>query len=472
MLIFANFFKRFQFGFLLFSVALSLGCKGTKTPIQQPGSSSSSSGGVVVETLVINEIVTKSEDDQFLNGNDWIELFNSSSEMIQLSDYMLADSGSEAYFLPALELMPGGYVVIAAVDADDASPPALSVPFKLSSDDSVTLYLGGNIIDLLTWSDGDIGTGEAYGRLDGKVVAVTPTPEALNEALLTDQVTGEGAIRLSEVVTKAEDNESYLDGNDWIELFNSGDESVDLSNYSIADSGSDVIPLPIFELGAGEYFVIAAVDSEEPNPPMYSVPFKLGSDDSLLLYLGNNVVDSLNWSDGEAEQGTGFGIVEGEAVTTVPTPGAINQAADTGPAYQPTAESVLKVNEVVARSDDEDYLDGNDWIELYNSGAEALNLSAFALADSAEEKAWLPDVVLGPGEYIVIAAVDADDVNPPMPNVPFKLGQDDVVLLFNSDDLLQALDWMDGEAADGVSYGLFNDTEQVLTPSPGAANQL
>ena len=94
-------------------------------------SQSSSQNNNAQAALVISEIVAKSADDSFLGGNDWIELHNTSQQTVNLGDYALADSASEIISLPATSIAPGQYVVIAAVDAEEVSPPLLSVPFKL-----------------------------------------------------------------------------------------------------------------------------------------------------------------------------------------------------------------------------------------------------------------------------------------------------------------------------------------------------
>jgi hypothetical protein len=67
------------------------------------------------------------------------------------------------------------------------------------------------------------------------------------------------------------------------------------------------------------------------------------------------------------------------------------------------------INEFLARND-AGLRDGNgrasDWIEVYNSGDEAVDLSDYRLTDDAKEPAkWhFPSVDLEPGGYLVVFA--------------------------------------------------------------------
>lgn len=417
--------------------------------------------------LVISEVVAKSYDDDYLDGNDWIEIYNTGTEVVDLSNYRLADSSSAKSALPMEQLNPGEYLIIAAVDPEESYPS--SVPFKLGAEDSVLLYLDGDLIDSLAWLDGDIYKGNGYGLVDGSALATSPTPglsnkiAELNSGPAVDPA-GSSDLIINEIVAKSDDD-AFLDGSDWIELYNAGTEPVNLSGYLLADSGSEQFSLPVGWLEAGEYFVIAAVGAEGADSS--SMPFKLGSEDAVLLYLDDELVGRLSWADGEALKGNGYGLVEGVEETTIPTPGAENKADEEA---QGNPDSGLMINEIVAKSDDDSYLGGNDWIEIYNAGTETVDLSQYTLADSGSDKIALPAIQLSPGEYLVIAAVDSEDTNPPSPFVPFKLGSVDSVQLYLGADLVARLAWSNGDAGQGSSYGFVGGVAQITTPTPGQAN--
>ncbi len=431
--------------------------------------SSASSPAPNTNTLVINEVVVKSEDTEFLDGNDWIEIYNAGASSLELSDYWIADSDSERYRLPAVTLNAGEYFVLAAVDVDDPAPPSPSVPFKLGAEDSLQLFKDEQLVTSMSWADGQIYEGAGFGLVDETPKSTVPTPAAANILSPVDTTpTGNSELIISEVVAKSADL-NFLGGSDWIELYNSGANIISLSDYALADRTNSPIALS-GQLNPGEYLVIAAVDIADANPPSPSVPFKFGSEDSALLYQGDELVDNMSWTAPEVLEGKGFGVVDGVQQSTEPTPNLPNKAAPIPENPMPQLGNII-INELVAKSDNTAYLEGNDWFELFNTGENAVELSDYYIADSGSELIQLPAGTLTPGAYIVITAADADDINPPAPSVPFKLGGQDALFLYVGENLISTVFWYEGEAPLGRSFGLFEGHMQTTTPTPGAANQ-
>ena len=132
---------------------------------------------------------------------------------------------------------------------------------------------------------------------------------------------------------------------------------------------------------------------------------------------------------------------------------------------------ILVINEIMAKDAD----GGNDWIEFYVSGTETINLSDYTVVDdnAENELSALPTVILSPGEFYVVRATD-EAPEDGSAYVPFKLGSDDCVSLFKGDDLIDRLDWEDGDALIGYSYGCFPDgseNTQTLSPTSGYPNE-
>jgi len=134
---------------------------------------------------------------------------------------------------------------------------------------------------------------------------------------------GQGLV-INEIVCAAAD-----DGHDWVELYASGSEAVQLSEYTLVDDNPDHSPvtLPEVVLEPGEFFIVLATDDSVTGTP--SVPWKLGGDDGLWLARGGETVDSLDWDEGDAPEGTSWGrLPDGasDAALLTPTPGAPNAA--------------------------------------------------------------------------------------------------------------------------------------------------
>ena len=136
-----------------------------------------------------------------------------------------------------------------------------------------------------------------------------------------------------------------------------------------------------------------------------------------------------------------------------------------------TTESTLIINEIVADAEN----DGTDWIELY-AVSDIADLSIYSVVDDNESHTAqaLPAVALTAGEFIVVQAIDDADT-PPTDGyyVTFKLGGDDAVTLFKNDVQVDVLDWSDGDAPLGYSFGLYPDADGsaiTLSPTQGLAN--
>lgn len=453
--------------FIVLQLALLHGCGGSsdsdstetdtssETPISEtPGTNS----------LKINEIVASASDD----GPDWIELY-ALADISDLSIYSVVDDDTdhEAQSLPAISLSEGEFVVIQAIDEEDApTDGSYYLTFKLGSDDAVTLYENGEQVDQLDWEAGDATEGYSYGLyVDGTGSAQTmlPTPGKANEELSDDVVVldtfinNDAPLRINEIVAKDAD-----DGEDWIELYANTSEAVFLGDYSLADEDGELFSLPDVTLAAGEFYRIYATDDEVEGAE--TVDFKLGSSDQVSLYLGTDLVDQITWDKGQALIGYSYGrFPDGSdtVATLVPTPVAINVTASHGP---------LVINEVVASQLD----DSNDWFELYNNSAAAISLSDYSVIDSSDDidPVTLPDVTLNAGEYIIIAAVDDD---PGSYYVPFKLGKEDELSLILNDETVDYIEWQESEVSAGYSFGLESDgawRQTTLSLTSGSANKL
>jgi spore coat protein CotH len=276
---------------------------------------------------------------------------------------------------------------------------------------------------------------------------------------------------INEIVASAIDG-----GNDWIELY-AVEGDVDLSTYSIVDDNTEhtAQSLPEVTLAEGDFIVIQAIDEDDTPPDNgYYVTFKLGSDDAVTLFKNDVQVDELDWLEGEASEGTSYGLFSdgtGSAQTLTPTPGEANIEASTVETVildiVLNEDAPLRINEVVAKDD----ADGNDWIELYVTGSTSVNLSDYTIADENSELFPLPDVTLVTGEFYRIYAT-TDEVEG-VDSIGFKLGSSDQVSLYQGDDLIDQLSWNKGQALIGYSYGRFpdgSDGTQTLEPSPATSN--
>ena len=140
-------------------------------------------------TVFINEVVAKAVPDAKYNptASDWVELYNSSSEKVDLAGWRIIDSKSkpfaEAIALPPATTIPAkGYLLI-YFNKDGAGSP--TIPKGLSATEALSLFSADGVLqDLVDWKDGDAPEGKSWGRTpDGSEITKTfdtPTPNAAN----------------------------------------------------------------------------------------------------------------------------------------------------------------------------------------------------------------------------------------------------------------------------------------------------
>ena len=305
--------------------------------------------------LRINEVVAKDSS----GGEDWIELYVTSSSDVYLADYTLSDDNSEQFALPDITLSPGEFYRIYASTDDLGDLP--NVAFKLGASDTVSLCSNNVIIEQLSWNKGQALSGYSYGRYpDGSDATAVLTPTELSS---NSQAT-HGPLVINEIVASAAD-----DGNDWFELYNNSANTINLANYHVIDESDDIDPviLPDIDLYAGEYITIYATDE---GPGTYYVPFKLGKEDELSLILNDEVIDYIDWDESDVATGFSYGLSSSTGFThafLTPTPSSENTVAT---AFTPTAVNTLSIT--ISDENWQDILD-NPLDEEYHETAITFN---------------------------------------------------------------------------------------------------
>ena len=137
------------------------------------------------------------------------------------------------------------------------------------------------------------------------------------------------------------------------------------------------------------------------------------------------------------------------------------------------ASAQLILNEVVSSSETSLIINGEspDWLEIYNSGNETVDITSYYLSDNADDitKWQFPTTTIAPGEFIVILADDQDTVDNYI-HTNFKISSSGETLLFSDADA-QLIESIDIPALErDVSYGKINGVWNFLVPTPEAAN--
>ena len=141
----------------------------------------------------------------------------------------------------------------------------------------------------------------------------------------------------------------------------------------------------------------------------------------------------------------------------------------------PASAARVVINEVLAGASD----DSSDWIELYNAGDEAVDLSAWRLTDDVDaspEEAWMlpADTWLAADEYLIVYASDGEGSEPDGLHASFKCSKGGETLVLY-DGYQTVADQIDVEELDDdEAYARVADAARdwaiTGTPTKGTAN--
>lgn len=375
------------------------------------------------DAVVINEV----ESSGGVPG-DWVELVNTGSVTVDLSGLRVLDSDdTHVYTVPAgTSLAAGAYFVV-----EEAQ-----LTFGLGGSDSVRLTdASGTAIDSYTWTAHADPT--TYGRCPDRVgdfaltAAVTKgvandcTPPAASASIVVNEV------------------ESNGDDTDWVEVVNMGAEAVDLSGALFRDNDATRVPWVVpagSVVEPGKFFVIDQASGSNPG----GFDFGLGNADEVHLFLPDGVTEiaTYSWtvhstvSYGRCPDGTGD-----FTTTTFSTKGAPNNC-----------DLPVVINEVESQPES-----GEDWVELVNIGAGAVDASGLAIRDSEADHTYVipAGTTIAAGEYLVVDALG------------YGLGGTDSVRLFDADGttLLDTYPWTSHAAH---TYGRCPDPKGAFEATTGA----
>ncbi len=327
--------------------------------------------------VVINEFLPDPESDWDNNGtadykDEWIELFNLGSTMVNLGLWKIDDSlgfGSSPYTIPFGTIILSGQ---ALVFYRNITGLALD-----NNGDNVTLLNDtGVIVDIHIYysSKDDTAIGRYPDGTDDWKNFLLPTPGEENQYTV-DSLANLSNIKINEFMPAPKTSYST----EWIELYNIGTTPVRLDGCWLDDainSGGIPSQIPLnTTIYPGEFFVL--YEDRGLN--------NAGDTVNLLYVDGNMIIDSHTYSSSKDDVAIGRfpdGTDDWKNFL-LPTPGEENQYTvdSLGNLYN------VKINEFMPAPKT---LYSTEWIELYNSGTTPVRLDGCWLDDSmgAGKKPW------------------------------------------------------------------------------------
>jgi len=457
----------------------------------------------VPEHLFINEFMAN--NDEAVTGPDgtypdWIELYNGGSDPVDLSGMYLSDdpANPDAWKFPdGTTVDAGGFLVVWADNS--LNNGGLHCSFSLNTiSESVCLFASDaeTLIDSITYTEqyDDVSYGRVY---DGSSSwdYLTPTCGLSNDlATVVDPnestpITVPDDLFINEFMVNNDAAVAgpYNDYPDWIELYNSGNEAIDLSSMYMTDDLDDPndwqFPSNTI-IEAGGYLVIWA--DNLPSRGGLHASFSLNaSGEAVAIFAadGETVIDYIVY-DEQYDDVSYARLPDGSSNWTymTATPDSSNSLGETVNPDDHVSVEVpddLFINEFMANNDAAvEGPDGGypDWIELYNGGNVSVDVGGMYLTDDlSNPDAWkFPDgTTVDAGGFLVVWA-DNDSEKGAM-HTSFNLNANgEAIGLFASDGLTEIDSIVFEAQLNDVSYGRMPDGTAnwtSLTSTPGSQNE-
>ncbi len=449
-----------------------------------------SGAGAGTSPVRLNEIMSSNSAYYDENGNayDWIELYNSSARAVSLANYKLTDNERQVRYIFASDTVipAGGYLVVWCKNNAAGEQYA---DFSLSKTGGEVVILMNSrsvIVDRLVTQPLERNASLARDADGAWQATDRATPgyensDAGYEAYLSAHRQSGCPVRINEFMSA---NQTYLDENhlssDWIELWNTSSEAVDLSGMRLsdrADAQGYLFPEGT-ELAGGAYLLIRCGDAANPA----YAPFSLASagGETIALYSSNLTLDAVTTPALLANTSYARDDSGAWSVCDAPTPGFAN--TDEGRAQYLASVAIaspdIRITELMADNlsclQDEDG-DFSDWIELKNGSGEPVTLGGLFLSDQADRplKWALPNIELPAGGRIVIFASGKDRTSGDELHAGFSLNryQGVVTLCTASGQIVSSVSYpeLDGNVsyAQDETTGVWSET---LVATPGYSN--
>ncbi len=457
------------------------------------------SGLVVSEIMAANQTSVPDENGEY---PDWVEIWNSSDHEVNMRNVGLSDAGDSIRFLfPEITLKADERVVVFCSDTNRAvAGRPLHAKFKLSSTGE-TLYLfdpNAYLIDAASYRI--IGSDTSWALMaDGSFAETTsfspgyPNTEEGHLAYRNATMITDGAVIITEVMPDPVSGLTDEDGDfsDWIELYNTTDKTVSLDNYALSNKENKPLKwrFPEGAVIAPHSYYLVYCSGKDRRDSVTAAPhanFKISAEHDTVVLSDNRgrlvdrvVIDNIPEDCSYARNESGVFYI---CTTPTPTlPNTQDSAWLMDRYLRQWNKTGVYISEVMA-SNDTTAVQGSsllcDWIEVYNSSSQAVDLSGYGLSDNlGRPRKWqFPQgTSIQPGEYKIVYC-DGDTAASSVQQLHsnFSIGRQKGDTICLSDPTGRILDkLMLPEMRTDVSYGrTLNMTGffYYKTPTPLAAN--
>ncbi len=365
-----------------------------------------------VDRLVINELVvvnTESTADQDGEFDSWVEIYNNSTESIQLSTFYLSTDvkNIKQWKFPSGTVIPQkGYLTV-WLDGD-TTQDGLHANFTLDEMGGTLILSSTTFLDMDFVEFGAQSEDVALARVPNGMGAYTSQPATFNA---DNDVPPPSKVVINEFV--ASNKESAADQNgefdDWIELYNNSNKPFDISGWYLSDDANklDQWEFPSGTIIPPHSYLIVWADDEEGQAGLHTnFTLSLAGETLILsrpnLFLADSVKfgpQSTDIAYARMPNGTGEFVLQWAT---------FNQNNENRPPSKVVINEILPSNTKSTADQNGEF---DDWIELYNKTGVDIHLGGWYLTDDGTDLTqWqFPDGTIIPGNGYLIVWADDDE---------------------------------------------------------------
>jgi len=354
---------------------------------------------IITEYMTSNDSFFPDEEGQF---HDWVEIFNPGDETVYLRGWFLSDNveNPRKWRFPSdTYIPPGGFLVLHCSGLHQTG----HVPFRLSANDEfLTLSdQNGFLVDRIALYDTPLFA--SYGRTaDGNEgFFPDPSPGQANTGTPVSSINELPWRKPTLLIMEYMSNNNFVypdedgDFNDWVEIYNYGNESVDLSDIWLSDRTTSLdkwnFPNGTI-LSPGQRTVVQL--SGKNNPGHGSFGLSARDDGIIISDRFGRIIDSIGVIRPPSHVSIGRDESDHDSWLFFPrpTPGEPNETRGFTDLAGMTTSGLrgLYISQASMA----------DWVEITNASDEPIPLYGWTLSNTSIDLQLqpLPDTTLMPGE--------------------------------------------------------------------------
>ena len=383
----------------------------------------------------LNEVMADPSGLSALPATEYIELYNRSANQIFLHGWTLIYDASANIALPDVMLPANGYAVLYRagreiyVDGGGLAMPISNFPSALANTGKKleltnSLHL---LIDSITYPSAKPARSWERDAEKNLYLSTDPrggTPGAVNSPKEPQKPPVEpdnakfGDVRINEIMANPTGSTSFPE-TEYVELYNASDTAIQLNGWSFV-YGTRTIPLPAAILPADGYAVLFRAGSEifvddgGIAIPIATFPAALANTGGYLAITSpkNNLIDSISYPAAQAAwawERDSDGSLYLSYNPRGGTPGSVNSTKSNPENPSETSLFVSEKEWIINELLPEEFVGGNEYIELYNRSNRPLFIGGLSVATRRSDGTLSTHYSLSsikevfpPGAYIVL----------------------------------------------------------------------